>query len=58
MRSSVARYPPQPVRPLAHIIVGSAIEAAYFLSRTGATRRAKEEIGAVVDRLITSFCLH
>ncbi|WP_078327161.1 TetR/AcrR family transcriptional regulator [Mycobacteroides salmoniphilum] len=51
------QMPLQPARPLAHIIVGSAIEAASYLSRAEDSPRAKKEIGAVIDRLITSFCL-
>lgn len=53
----VGQIPDQPVRPLAHIVVGSAIEAAFYMSRCSDSARGKEEIGAVIDRLVTSFCL-
>jgi len=48
----VGRIPKQPVPPLAHTLLGAMREAALYLSRADNRKRARREVGAVVDRLI------
>jgi AcrR family transcriptional regulator len=51
----VGRIPKQPVAPLAHVMIGALDEAALYLARATDRRRARREVGAVIDRLITSI---
>jgi AcrR family transcriptional regulator len=45
---------PQPVMPLARILVGALREAAVFLARADDPAAAREQVGAVLDRIIGS----
>lgn len=42
----------QPVRPLAHVLIGALDEAAMFIATADDPRRARREIGQVLRRLI------
>jgi AcrR family transcriptional regulator len=53
----VGRIPKQPVAPLAHVMIGALDEAALYLARADARKRARREVGAVIDRLISSIAL-
>lgn len=43
--------PPQPVRPLAHLIHGATIEAALYIVRADNAKAARDEIGPILVRL-------
>jgi AcrR family transcriptional regulator len=45
---------PQPVMPLARILVGALREAAVFLARAPDPAAARDQVGAVLDRVIGS----
>jgi hypothetical protein len=49
------QIPAQPIPPLAHTLLGALREAALYLARADDRTRARREVGAVVDRLITSL---
>jgi len=49
------RMPPQPVRPLAHILMGAMDEAALYVARAADYETARAEAGAVVERLLASL---
>jgi AcrR family transcriptional regulator len=51
----LGRIPAQPVRPLAHIVIGALDEAALYVARSDDQETARAEIGAVVERLIASL---
>ena len=51
----VGRVPRQPLRPLAHMLVGALDEAALYVARADDQAIAAEEARAVVDRLITGI---
>jgi AcrR family transcriptional regulator len=51
----VGRIPKQPVAPLAHVLIGALDEAALYLARADDRRRARKEVGAVIDRLIKTI---
>jgi AcrR family transcriptional regulator len=51
----VGRIPRQPVPPLAHVMIGALDEAALYLARAADPKRARKEVGAVIDQLITAF---
>ena len=44
--------PTQPVDPLAHALVGALDEAALYVARADDPASAREEMGAVVHRLV------
>ncbi|HEV2088758.1 MAG TPA: hypothetical protein VGR21_10640 [Cryptosporangiaceae bacterium] len=44
--------PVQPVAPLAHVLVGALDEAALYLARAEDPPRARQEISAVIRRLV------
>jgi len=48
----VGRIPPQPISPLAHVLVGALDEAALYIARSEDQRTASEEIRAVTARLV------
>jgi AcrR family transcriptional regulator len=48
----VGRIPPQPISPLAHVLVGALDEAALYIARSEDQLTASEEIRAVTARLV------
>lgn len=48
----VGRIAPQPVAPLGHILIGALREAALYLARADDRSAAREQVGAVMDRII------
>jgi AcrR family transcriptional regulator len=51
----VGRIPPQPISPLAHVLVGALDEAALYIARSEDQRTASEEIRAVTARLVAGL---
>jgi AcrR family transcriptional regulator len=51
----VGRLPAQPIRPLAHILMGAVDEAALYVATADDPATARVEVGAVLDRLIASL---
>jgi len=51
----VGRVPRQPLRPLAHVVVGALDEAALYVARAEDPEEAGREARAVVDRLIAGL---
>jgi AcrR family transcriptional regulator len=51
----VGRIPAQPLAPLAHILIGALDEAALFVVRQDDQALAREQVRAVLDRLIDSL---
>jgi len=51
----VGRIPPQPVPPLAHVLVGALDEAALFIARSDEQVTASEEIRPVIARLVAGL---
>jgi AcrR family transcriptional regulator len=51
----VGRIPPQPVAPLAHILIGALDEAALYVVRQSDQKAAREEVRAVLARLIDAL---
>jgi AcrR family transcriptional regulator len=45
----------QPVRPLAHVLIGALDEAAMFIATADDPKRAREETGEVLHRLIDAM---
>lgn len=50
----LGRIPPQPVMPLARILLGALREAAVFLARAPDPAAARDQVGAVLSRIIES----
>jgi AcrR family transcriptional regulator len=46
---------PQPVRPLAHVVVGALDEAALYVARAEDPEAARAETAQVLDRLVDSL---
>jgi hypothetical protein len=46
---------PQPLRPLAHVLVGALDEAALYVARAEDTDTARVEMTQVLDRLVDSL---
>src|SRR2546423_10939994 len=44
--------PPQPVRPLAHVLLGAISEAALLIVRSDDVAAARREVGTTLDRLL------
>jgi AcrR family transcriptional regulator len=44
--------PRQPVRPLAHVLIGALDEAAMLVARAEDTRAARAEVGEALNRLV------
>jgi len=42
----------QPVRPLAHVLIGALDEGAMFVARASDREAARAEVGAIVERLL------
>jgi AcrR family transcriptional regulator len=51
----VGRIRPQPVSPLAHVLVGALDEAALYIARSEDQVAASEEIRAVVGRMVAGL---
>lgn len=51
----VGRIPPQPVAPLAHVLMGALDEAALYIARAEDQLAASEEIRTVVARLLAGL---
>jgi AcrR family transcriptional regulator len=51
----VGRIPPQPVAPLAHVLMGALDEAALYIARSEDQLVASEEIRAVIARLLAGL---
>ena len=47
--------PAQPVRPLAHVLLGALDEAALYIARADDVAGARREIGETLDRLLTAL---
>jgi AcrR family transcriptional regulator len=47
--------PAQPVRPLAHVLLGALDEAALYIARSDDVAAARREIGETLDRLLTAL---
>lgn len=45
----------QPAEPLSHVLIGALDEASLYVARSGDPARARREVGAVIDRLISSL---
>lgn len=54
---NVGRLPPQPVEPLAHVLIGALDEAALYLARADDPARARTEVGAVLDALLDALAI-
>lgn len=51
----VGRIPPQPVRALAHVLVGALDEAALYIARAEDQPAASEEMRTVITALVTGL---
>jgi AcrR family transcriptional regulator len=51
----VGRIPPQPVRALAHVLVGALDEAGLYIARAEDQRAASEEMRTVIATLVTGL---
>jgi AcrR family transcriptional regulator len=49
------RIPPQPVDATAHILLGAVREAVLYLARSQDALQARQETGAVLDRMIRAL---
>jgi AcrR family transcriptional regulator len=49
------RLEPQPVRGLAHVLIGAIDEAALYVATADDQEAARAEVGAVLDRLLTAL---
>jgi len=49
------RLRPQPVRGLAHVLIGAVDEAALYVATAKDTGAARAEVGAVLDRLLAAL---
>jgi hypothetical protein len=47
--------PEQPLRPTAHVLLGALDEAALFVSRATDRDRARKDMDAVCERLISGI---
>jgi AcrR family transcriptional regulator len=52
---AIGRLPEQPAKPLAHVFVGAVDEAALYVVRAEDPARAREEMRAVVSRLVAAM---
>ncbi len=46
---------PQPVVPLAHVLIGALGECALYVARAGDPPAAREECAAIIDRILRSI---
>lgn len=51
----VGQLEPQPVRPLAHVLMGAIDEAALYVATAEDSRAARVEVTAVLDRLLSAL---
>jgi Tetracyclin repressor-like, C-terminal domain len=51
----VGQLQPQPVRPLAHVLMGAIDEAALYVATAEDPRAARVEVTAVLDHLLASL---
>jgi AcrR family transcriptional regulator len=51
----VGQLDPQPVRPLAHVLMGAIDEAALYVATAEDSRAARVEVTAVLDRLLAAL---
>lgn len=51
----VGRMPPQPVRALAHVLVGALDEAGLYVARAEDQAAASKEVRAVISRLVAGL---
>ena len=51
----VGQLDPQPVRPLAHVLMGAIDEAALYVATAEDSRAARVEVTAVLDRLLSAL---
>ncbi len=51
----IGRIPRQPVRPLAHVVIGALDEAALYVARADDQTTARAEASAVIERLVTAL---
>jgi AcrR family transcriptional regulator len=51
----VGAIPAQPVRPLAHVLLGALDEAALLIARADDVEAARREVGETLDRLLTAL---
>ena len=49
------RIPPQPVLPLAHVLIGALDEAAIYLARSDSSARTRAEVDTLIDRLVDAL---
>jgi AcrR family transcriptional regulator len=49
------RLAAQPVRPLAHVLIGALDEAALYVATADDAAAARREVGAVLDRLLAGL---
>jgi AcrR family transcriptional regulator len=49
------RIAPQPVRPLAHVLLGAIDEAALYVATADDPKTARAEVGEVLDRLLAAL---
>jgi AcrR family transcriptional regulator len=49
--------PVQPVAPLAHVLIGALDEAALYVALAADPRRARAEVGAVLQRVVVTTIL-
>lgn len=52
---SVGRIAEQPAEPLAQVMIGALDEAALYIARAEDRTRARQEVGAVIDRLVAGL---
>jgi AcrR family transcriptional regulator len=57
LQSAIAagEIPPQPVAPLAHVLLGMVREGAVFLATADDQREAQRDVGRVVDQLLDAL---
>lgn len=51
----LGQLPPQPVRPLAHLILGAIDELALYISRADDPELARRQSRAVIEQLVTAL---
>lgn len=49
------RIPPQPVLPLAHVLIGALDEAAIYLARSDGSAATRKEVDTLIDRLVDAL---
>ena len=49
------RIPPQPVLPLAHVLIGALDEAAIYLARSDGSATTRKEVDTLIDRLVDAL---